>query len=167
MRTGPTRKVDRGAGFTLIEAMIVLTIAGILAAIAVPSFRSFVLGQRVKTTTSDVYAALIMARSEAMKRNATVSMNQATGGWNNGWTVDLTGGGVILQQAAPKDVTVTEAAGLTTIGYSWTGRPVTASSAASFTVAATGIPARCISLSLSGMPRMATDTDGNAANGCQ
>lgn len=153
-------------GFTLIEAMIVLTIAGILAAIAVPSFRSFVLGQRVKTATSELYAALVLTRSEAMKRNAAVSLEQAAGGWEDGWTVELTGGTVVLQQDALRDVTIAEDAGLTSVSYSWTGRPATASVDAQFIVSANDVKARCITLSLSGMPRITTDTDDDPSNGC-
>lgn len=154
------------AGFTLIEALVVVAISAILASIAVPSFQSFILGQRVKAATSDLYSALIMARSEAMKRNTTATVTQATGGWVNGWTV-ASGGATQITQGAEAKVTIAEInGGLTSVTYSWTGRPNTASSDAEFVVSAPGIAARCITLTLSGLPRMATDTDGDATNGC-
>ena len=40
-------------GFTLIELMVVVALAAILAALAAPSFKSFVSGQRVKAAASD------------------------------------------------------------------------------------------------------------------
>lgn len=154
------------AGFTLIEALVTVAIMGILTSIAVPSFNSFILGQRVKTAQSDLYSALVMARSEAMKRNATVTINQATGGWANGWSI-AAGGAAILTEGIEKSVAIVElGSGLTSIGYSWTGRPTTASANATFVISASGVSARCITLTLSGLPRMLTDADGNAANGC-
>lgn len=147
-----------------------VTIAAILASIAVPSFKSFILGQRVKASTSDLYGALIMARSEAMKRNATATISQATGAgdWENGWTV-AAGGTTVLTQDAEARVTIKEfgsGSSLTSLSYSWTGRPAATSANAAFVISAPQITARCITLTLSGLPRMTTDTDGNAANGC-
>ena len=45
---------NRNAGFTLIEMMIVVAILGILAAIAVPSYQSYVTKSRAQAATSDL-----------------------------------------------------------------------------------------------------------------
>lgn len=37
--------------------------------------------------TNDLHAALSFARSEAVKRNTNVTLQQAAGGWINGWRV--------------------------------------------------------------------------------
>ncbi len=153
-------------GFSLVELMIAIAIVGILASYALPAFRNFILDQRVKTATSNFYAALVTARSEAMKRNASTNLNQIGGNWTKGWTVTLAGGGVVLTQNVPKDITVTELNGLTTVVYSWTGRPAASSIDANFVLSASGVEARCVSLSLSGMPRITVDTDRDATNGC-
>ena len=41
-------------GFTLMETMIVMLIAGILAAVAIPSYRHVVEGQKINTVVTDL-----------------------------------------------------------------------------------------------------------------
>ena len=60
------------AGFTLVELIITLTIAGILAALAVPAMQTFILDQRLTTQANDFIADLSTARSEAVKRGSNV-----------------------------------------------------------------------------------------------
>ena len=65
------------AGFTLIEAMITVFLVGILAALAVPSFRSSIARNRLVTQTNDLVSALTIARSEAITRNRTITFCRA------------------------------------------------------------------------------------------
>src|SRR5258708_27326981 len=74
-------------GFTLIELVVTLTVLAILATVALPSYQNFVLTQRVRGASYDLMTSLVFARSEAIKRNASVSMTHAAGGWAQGWTV--------------------------------------------------------------------------------
>ncbi len=55
--------VRKQHGFTLIELMIVVLVIGIIASIAVPSYRSYVL----RAQRSDATAALLRARSAQEK----------------------------------------------------------------------------------------------------
>ncbi len=59
-------------GFTLVELMVAIAIFAILATMAVPSFSSFMDKYRVKRAADTLSAFLINAKSEAIKRNATV-----------------------------------------------------------------------------------------------
>lgn len=57
-------------GFTLIELMIALAVAVVLIMIAVPSFKSITLSNKLTTTANDMVSALGTARMEAIKLNA-------------------------------------------------------------------------------------------------
>ena len=59
-------------GFTLIELVVTVTVAGILAVIAVPSYRQFVESGRLTAATNDFVGDLSYARIEAMKRGAGI-----------------------------------------------------------------------------------------------
>lgn len=77
-------------GFSLIELMVVLSVATILLGIGVPGFRGLILSQRMTTTVNDFFAAINLARSEAMQRGARVDLvpSDANGkDWTRGWVV--------------------------------------------------------------------------------
>lgn len=64
----------RNAGFTLLELMVVLVIAGILVGVGVPAMGTFIRSARMTSAANDVMAALHYARSEAIKRRAPVTV---------------------------------------------------------------------------------------------
>lgn len=76
-------------GFSLIELMVVLSIAAILISIGVPSFRTLIQNQRMTANVNDFFAAINLARSEALQRGVRVDMAAAGDGsdWSNGWIV--------------------------------------------------------------------------------
>ena len=83
--------------FTLVEAMVVITLIAIFAALAVPSYRALVQNNRVVTMSSEFTIAFHYARSEAIRRGEGVSVcasantSQTSCGtadnWTNGWIV--------------------------------------------------------------------------------
>jgi len=137
----------------LVELMITISIVGILATIALPSFRDFVGTQRVKSASFDLVAALTLTRSEAIKRNTNVVMSQASGGWQNGWTITA-GGQLLRKQDAYSSLSITDSEGISSVTFRKDGR--LASEDTDFTVnaspASSSISPRCISISLSGQP---------------
>ena len=74
-----SRAVEPIIGFTLIELLVTLTVGGILAAIAVPAFNSFVLNDRQVGQLNSLASSLNYARS-----GATCS---GTNNWLGGWIV--------------------------------------------------------------------------------
>src|SRR5690606_7896913 len=81
------------AGFTLLELMVVIAIAAILLALALPSFTSTLRSNRVATSTNELLATLSLARSEAVRNTrgagvCTSADGGACGGdWDSGWLV--------------------------------------------------------------------------------
>jgi type IV fimbrial biogenesis protein FimT len=163
------------SGFTMTELMVVVVIAAILAALAVPSFKSLTQSQQVRNATFDLYAGLIVARSEAIKRNADVTITPVDYAVANptphnekGWTITtvLADGTTltIQNQSQLKGVALTPNPDNTPwVTYRRTGR-LAAAAAPVFTIDAYGettVHARCIRIDLSGMPRIYKPTGGN------
>jgi type IV fimbrial biogenesis protein FimT len=61
--------LPRQSGFTLIELMVVITVALILLGIAVPSFQTVVNSSRLTSAANEMLAALQTARTEAIRYN--------------------------------------------------------------------------------------------------
>jgi len=62
------------SGFTLLELMLVVAIAGLLLAFAVPAMGNFFRNARITGAANDLMAALHFARSEAIKRRLPVTL---------------------------------------------------------------------------------------------
>jgi type IV fimbrial biogenesis protein FimT len=77
------------SGFTLTELMITLAIVGILITVGVPSMQNFIQGNRLIAASNELLSALNIARSEAIKLNAQVSLCES----NNGSTCSTTEAG--------------------------------------------------------------------------
>jgi type IV fimbrial biogenesis protein FimT len=102
----PLRTLIDNRGFTLVELIVTLVVAGILLTIAVPSFKNVIKSSQLTTFSNDLVTTLNIARSEAVKRatkvticrssNSTLADVPATpvpacttssSGWESGWIV--------------------------------------------------------------------------------
>ena len=78
----------RQDGFTLIELMVTLAIAAILAVVGVPAFQETIKNNRMTTLGNQTLGALMYARMESVKRGGDVSIGQrAAGSWAGGTVV--------------------------------------------------------------------------------
>ena len=83
-------------GFTLPELMVTLAVVVILVTMTAPSMRGLITNQRVASATQEIFSAIVLARSEAIKRQRTVSVcstvdgvscDMNNTGWEQGWLI--------------------------------------------------------------------------------
>ena len=137
-------------GFTTTELMVVIAIVAVLTAIAVPSMRTMIETQRVKNASFDVFSGMTLARSEAVKRNTTVTVTPSGGNWASGWTVTDSNGNVLAKQDPFTQITVN---GPATVAFNSMGR--LGGGATGFQMCTTEVANtnwRCVTLDISGRP---------------
>lgn len=87
-------------GFNIVEVMVVVAILAVLAAIAAPNMGAMIRTQRIKTAAFDVFSSLTFARSEAIKRNTSVTLTPASAAdWSKGWEIVDANGNLLRKQS--------------------------------------------------------------------
>ena len=150
LRERARRRASSQRGFNMVELMVVVCIIATLSLLAIPSMRDMIRIQRVKTASFDVFAGLVLARSEAIKRNVSVTLTPTGGDWAGGWTATDANGTVLARQDPLSSITVT---GPATVVFNGMGR--IAAGAGDFAITAADIPAasyRCVKLNVGGRP---------------
>jgi type IV fimbrial biogenesis protein FimT len=152
----------RAAGFTLIEAVVVVALLGIVAAIAAPSFRSFIGTMNSKSAAFDLINDMTVARSEAIKRNDTTSLVPVSGDWTNGWRVLDGNGDVLRERAALTSSLSVSGAAVAGVTFRPNGRlsddVADGNLAWSISSTISGVTARCVVISPTGSARSKTGT---------
>ncbi len=139
-------------GFTLTELMIVVVVVAILAGLAAPSFSQFIKSQKMKSMATDINSSLALTRSEAIKRNRSVTLSPTTAGsWQSGWQIadpDNPGNNIQVHAAFPGVI----ATGPDSVTYRSSGR-IQGTVAPAFNISAAGVTdQRCVSVDLTGRP---------------
>lgn len=70
----------KSTGFTLIELMFALTVAGVIIALAIPNLTALVRGSRMSGAANDFITDFNLARSEAVKRRVPVTLCKSQNG---------------------------------------------------------------------------------------
>lgn len=165
--SGPARTRQRG--MTLVELMFTIFIMAVLAMLAVPSFRDASLGSRLAATANSLHGAIQIARSEAIKTNAPITLCASADGaecadagdWDQGWIV-LNGADEVLhsEPAQRNNFKVIEDGGLLEIVFQPIGIGATA---ARFTVCReepVGNQEREVTVTATGGAHVATKEEG-------
>lgn len=95
-QTQARQRALRGAGFTLLETLVVVAIIAIVASLAAPHFQAALNKHRIGAVRTELVAAVQWARWEALRRNSRVSLLRRTDcnahlaspdQWDCGWTI--------------------------------------------------------------------------------
>jgi type IV fimbrial biogenesis protein FimT len=136
--TASKSAAPKSAGFTLIELMIVLVIAGLALTIGLPGFQRLIARQQLNTAVNDLFHAIQLTRSEALRRNRVVQLAPLDDtDWAQGWRIYVStaengpyrdGDRVVLQRGPlPAGVHIDSRAGTASeiyIAYNGGGRSV-------------------------------------------
>jgi type IV fimbrial biogenesis protein FimT len=90
----PTQQRD--SGYTMMELVMTMAIAAILASIAIPGFKYVTNSNRIASEVNGLLGDIQFARSEAVKEGQTVTICSSSSGtgctstnWDGGWIVFL------------------------------------------------------------------------------
>ncbi len=88
-------KWSRAAGLTLLEALVVVALLGVMVSLAAPGLSALRQQHQRQAAAGGLWSSLVLARSEALRRQQRVtvcaritdSACDASGTWQKGWLV--------------------------------------------------------------------------------
>jgi type IV fimbrial biogenesis protein FimT len=166
----------KASGVTLIELIVVMTIAAILIAIAVPSYKYVTTSNRIAGEINDLLGDISYARYEAIKEGLNVTICPAATptsstcdsgtNWAEGWIVQSNSGAVLRRRLSFLSFnsldTLTGSTGLSSLVFNREGF-VTPNAAVMFSLHDPKINpgfTRCLVVSAAGA--LATTSSGNS-----
>jgi type IV fimbrial biogenesis protein FimT len=77
-------------GFTLVELMVTVAVAGVLAALGAPAMQGMIERYRLRASANELFAAIELTRAQAIGRGKRVMLMPADSArvdWSSGWVV--------------------------------------------------------------------------------
>ncbi len=144
-------------GFTLLELMVTVAIAGVMMSFVIPGFMGLIERNSVATTSNEILGALLMARSEAVRIERDVVFTPGT----DGWVVTTPDGLNIVDQSVDNDnITIVENIAANEVTYNSFGR-ADIIVGDSVDISYDGTVQSHICLSLTGRPYIKSATEGD------
>jgi len=144
-------------GFTLVELLITVVVIAILVALATPSFRGLMDRNAVTATANDLLSSILLARSEAIKREQRVEFSGNAGFTTWQVAADTNGDGafdeILLQHNAGNQVSIA-ANNTTTITFNPRGRATVALTDNNYFDISKNDATRYVCFSATGRPRV-------------
>jgi prepilin-type N-terminal cleavage/methylation domain-containing protein len=75
------------SGFTLLELLVTIAVLAIVATVGIPGFQQLIINSRLAAQNNELIAMLHFTKSEAIRRNATVTAQLTSGGLS--WTGEV------------------------------------------------------------------------------
>lgn len=97
--TRPRRGARHAVGFTLLELIYVITIAGVVLGLGVPALEGLMLDARRIAATGALVAAARLARNEAQKRGSTIALCASADGQHCSGSHNFAAGWAVLEMA--------------------------------------------------------------------
>jgi prepilin-type N-terminal cleavage/methylation domain-containing protein len=113
--TRRARPTSNAHGFTLIEAMVVVALVAILAALAAPSFNTMIANQRVASAAQELQILLQFARADAVYRRAETVVVP------NGQKWEAKAGALVLRETVVPDAVTVEPGSANGVQFAVTG----------------------------------------------
>jgi len=148
----PSSSRANARGFTMVELLTVMSILVIILGVMAPSFSEFLAAQQAKGLSYDLTGDLMLARNEALKRNASVTVSRGGAGWEQGWSVVSVSDGESLSTRNPAAQSVTVTGAPATITFDFNGRVSSPTATVRITISSHS-SSRCVQLDPSGRAR--------------
>jgi type IV fimbrial biogenesis protein FimT len=140
------------AGFTLIELMMSVVVLAILATIGLPAFSELIASQRARAAASALHDSLLLARSEAIKRNASTTLK--TSNLANGWTIETVALPTVVLRREDGSNGVTFSPADPSVVFNRFGRVETNTKPAITVTTAGSSTSRCLSIEATGLAKI-------------